>query len=49
MKKLILVLVFFWNFLNALEIPQTSKYDKKSLMQCLMLIKYLELLRQMAM
>lgn len=29
MKKLILVLVFFWNFLNALEIPQTSKYDKK--------------------
>ena len=29
MKKLIVGLLFFWSFLYALEIPQTSKYDKK--------------------
>lgn len=29
MKKLIVVLLFFWSFLYALEIPQISKYDKK--------------------
>lgn len=29
MKKLVLALVFFWSFLNALEIPQISKYDRK--------------------
>ena len=28
MKKLIVGLLFFWSFLYALEIPQTSKYDK---------------------
>lgn len=29
MKKLVLALAFFWSFLNALEIPQISKYDRK--------------------
>ncbi|WP_270985558.1 P-type conjugative transfer protein VirB9 [Campylobacter helveticus] len=29
MKKIVLALAFFWSFLNALEIPQSSKYDRK--------------------